>query len=208
MTRRRRDPETARSELMDAAEQVFADAHPDDVGLKEVAAAAGTSHALITHYFGTYRGLIEATLERRMRVLRTRVLAQLTEPEAIARPDRLLAMVFDALEDPIHLRLVRWVIGSERAGNAHVFGLQDRGLQVVAGQIAKTLAPPTAPPELVARIELALVTAVSAIYGYALSKRALAGSIGRRPSRELDVSVQKTLAAMLQAFLKQELLAP
>lgn len=82
--------------------------------------------------------------------------------------------------------------------------MQDRGLQVVAGQVAKAIAP-VPPPELVEKIELALVTAVSAAYGYAMSKRALAGSIGRRSSRDLDTEVQRTLGAMLQAYLNAEL---
>ena len=62
--RRRRAPEVARQELLAAAERVFGRAQPDEVGLKEVAREAGVSHALVTHYFGTYAGLIEAALER------------------------------------------------------------------------------------------------------------------------------------------------
>src|SRR4051812_23836783 len=68
--RRRRSPELARQELLDAAERVFAGAQPDQVGLKEVAHEAGVSHALITHYFGTYAGLLEAALARRQTAMR------------------------------------------------------------------------------------------------------------------------------------------
>jgi AcrR family transcriptional regulator len=149
--------------------------------------------------------LIEATLERRLRALRARILARLGNARALERPDELLGMLFDALEDPVHLRLIRWMIGGERQSAAHVFSMQDRGVQLVAQHVAKALAPPVPPPELVDKIEIALVTAVSAAYGYAMSKRALAGSIGRRPSRELDLSVQRTLAAMLQGFLRMEI---
>src|SRR6185503_1118148 len=74
--RRRRDPATARQELLDAAERVFAQRQPDRVGLKEVAREAGVSHALITHYFGTYAGLLEATLERRNRATREAALVR------------------------------------------------------------------------------------------------------------------------------------
>src|SRR6185312_12580404 len=49
--RRRRAPETARQEILDAAERVFARLHPDEAGLKVVGREAGVSHALITHYF-------------------------------------------------------------------------------------------------------------------------------------------------------------
>src|SRR5215813_12722092 len=82
VARRRRPPELARQEILDAAERVFAGFQPDQVGLKEVAREAGVSHALITHYFGTYAGLIDAALERRTRATRESILARLREPEA------------------------------------------------------------------------------------------------------------------------------
>src|SRR5438128_1297088 len=81
--RRRRPPELARQEILDAAERVFARFQPDQVGLKEVAREAGVSHALITHYFGTYAGLVEAALERRNRATREAALARLREPSAL-----------------------------------------------------------------------------------------------------------------------------
>ena len=58
--RRRRSPELAKQEIMDAAERVFVEFQPDQVGLKDVAREAGVSHALITHYFGTFANMIEA----------------------------------------------------------------------------------------------------------------------------------------------------
>ena len=105
--RRRRPPEVARQEILDAAERVFVEFQPDQVGLKEVAREAGVSHALITHYFGTYAGLIEAALERRLRALREAALSRLREAGALSRPGELLGLMFDALEDPVHLRLMR-----------------------------------------------------------------------------------------------------
>jgi AcrR family transcriptional regulator len=198
--RRRRSPEVAREELLDAAERVFADHQPDRVGLKEVAAEAGVSHALITHYFGSYAGLIEATLERRVRALRERLLDRLREA-GVASAEEMLGLLFRALEDPVHLRLMRWLLASERPAAAHAFVFRDRGLQQVAAQVAQALHPDP-PPALVAKLELALLTAVSAAYGYAIGKYALVGALGRQPSRELDDSVQHTLAAMLEAYVR------
>jgi TetR/AcrR family transcriptional regulator, repressor for neighboring sulfatase len=205
--RRRRSPEVARTEILDAAERVFAEFQPDQVGLKEVGREAGVSHALITHYFGTYAGLLEATLERRIRALRERLLERLREAGALSRPDELLAILFRALEDPVHLRLMRWMLASERPASVTAFGLQDHGLQLVAHQVARAITPEAqgAPPhKLIVAIELALLTAVSAAYGYALGKHALVGALGQRPSVELDAAVQRTLAAMLQAYLRVE----
>src|SRR5690348_8716642 len=75
--RMRRAPEDARRLIVDAAERLFAAAHPEALGLKAVARAAGVSHALITHYFGTYAGLIEAVLEKRQVALREAIVERL-----------------------------------------------------------------------------------------------------------------------------------
>lgn len=201
--RRRRAPEVARQEILDAAERVFVEFQPDQVGLKDVAREAGVSHALITHYFGTYAGLIEAALERRIRALREGMLERLRAAGALARPGELLEILFRALEDPIHLRLTRWMLASERPSAAHAFALRDHGLTLVAHQVAATL---EARPgrELIAKLELALATAVAAAYGYAIGKYAIAGALGREASRELDAEIQRTLAEMLQAYLRAD----
>ncbi|HWU88720.1 MAG TPA: TetR/AcrR family transcriptional regulator [Kofleriaceae bacterium] len=202
--RRRRSPELARQEILDAAERVFREAQPDQVGLKEVAREAGVSHALITHYFGTYAGLIEAALERRIRVLRESTIARLREAGVMARPNELLSILFRSLEDPVHLRLTRWLLASERPAAAHAFALRNHGLQLIAQQMAAALSPQPS-RELIAKLELSLVTAVSAAYGYAIGKHALVGALGREPSHELDAEVQRTLGEMLLAHLRAEL---
>lgn len=205
--RRRRAPELARQEILDAAERVFAAHQPDQVGLKEVAREAGVSHALITHYFGTYAGLLEATLERRLTATRELLLTRMREPRALARPDDLLELLFRTLDDPVHLRLTRWLLTSERPAAMHAFGMQRRGLSIAAEQIVRTLAPEAAEPDrtLVAELEVTLVTAVSAAYGYAITKHALAGALGRQPSRALDDQVRHTLAAMVHAHIRSKL---
>jgi TetR/AcrR family transcriptional regulator, repressor for neighboring sulfatase len=203
-TRRRRAPELARQEILDAAERVFGAFQPDQVGLKEVAREAAVSHALITHYFGTYAGLIEAALERRQRALRALTLARLREAGALGRPSELLGILFTALQHPVHLRLTRWLLASERPAAAHAFWIQEHGLQLVANQVALAL-DPAASRALIAKIEVILLTAVSAAYGYALGKHALIDALGREPSSELDEQVLDTLAAMVQAQIRAEL---
>lgn len=197
--RRRRPPEQARSELLDAAERVFADHQPDQVGLKEIALAAGVSHALVTHYFGTYAGLIEATLERRVRTLREVMLERVREVGALAEPAKLLGLLFQALTDPVHLRLMRWLFASERPAASRALAFADQGLQRISLEVAKALLGPSPPPARVTVIENALVTAVAAAYGFAMGRFALATALGRPPDAALDAAVQDTLAQMLRA---------
>jgi AcrR family transcriptional regulator len=182
---------------------VFIEFQPDQVGLKEVAREAGVSHALITHYFGTYAGLIEAALERRQRAMREALLTRLREAGALARPAELLAVLFGALEHPVHLRLTRWLLASERPAAAHAFALRDHGLQIVAHQVAAAMHPDPSRAQI-SKIELALLTAVSAAYGYAIGKYALVGALGRTASAELDAEVLRSLAAMLEAHLRAD----
>ena len=199
LPRRRRSPELARQEILDAAERVFARSQPDQVGLKEVAREAGVSHALITHYFGTYAGLIECALERRQRAIREATLVRLREPDALSRPGELLELLFRTLQDPVHLRLMRWMLASERPAASHALALQDRGLATIAEQVARALAGGAPGPELLDEVELTLLTAVSAAYGYALARDALAAALGREPTGALDDQVRATLAAMVQS---------
>lgn len=203
-TRRRRSPELARQELLDAAERVFARHAPDEVGLKEVAREAGVSHALVTHYFGTYAGLIEATLHRRLITLRETMIARLRDAAALSRPEELLAILFRTFDDPIHLRLMKWVVATERPAAIHALALQHHGLKLVARQVAAALrAEPAA--ELVETVELALMTAVAAALGYAVAKYALAGAAGREVSPALDEAVRGTLAGMVRSHLAAQL---
>ncbi len=204
IARRRRSPEEARLEILDAADRVFVEFQPDQVGLKEVGREAGVSHGLITHYFGTFAGLIEAALERRIRTLRETMLGRLRQAGALSRPSELIGILFAALEDPVHLRLMRWLLASERPSAAYAFGLQAQGLQVISLQVATAL-DPSPSPAMINKVELALLTAVSAAYGYALAKYALVGGLGREASAALDAEVQMTLAAMVQAHLRAEL---
>ena len=162
--RRRRSPEVARQELLDAAERVFAQHPPDDVGLKEIAREAGTSHALITHYFGTYGGLVEAVLQRRLLRLRETIAARLRRSRrAVAAGRAARRSLFRTLDDPVHLRLMKWVIASDRQESLHVFALQHHGVHAdrAAGRGDDRAAPITgdARRELVEKIELSLVTA-------------------------------------------------
>jgi AcrR family transcriptional regulator len=197
--RRRRSPELARQELLDAAERLFAELPPDQVGLKDIGREAEVSHALVTHYFGTYDNLVEAVFERRTRDLRTRVLDRLAVG-GVTQAAQLIDLLFTTFEDPVHLRLMKWLIASERTNVEGALALRHKGISLVADQVASAMTPkPT--PEFRREVELALVTTVAAAFGYAATKVSLASSIGQPVSTDLDRGVRQTLTAMLQAYL-------
>ena len=200
----RRTPELARRELLDAAERLFAESYPDEVGLKDVAREAGVSHALVTHYFGTYEGLVTATLERRIHGLRERVLGKLASTKILEQPTQLLSLLFDVLADPVHLKLLKWMVAGDRSIALRAFAGKEQGMGVIAREVARALTPSPS-REMIAVLELSILTAVSAAYGYMMNKAALTAALGREPTPGLDDEVQKTLAGMLQAYLAQRL---
>ncbi len=63
------DDRTARARIRDEALRLFADNGPDGVTIRDVAAAAGVSPALVMRHYGTKDGLREAVSEHVMRVL-------------------------------------------------------------------------------------------------------------------------------------------
>jgi AcrR family transcriptional regulator len=199
-TRRRRTPEVARTELLDAAERVFAKSSPEHVGLKEVARAAGTSHGLITHYFGTYDALVAAALERRTTALRERILVALEAPGILARPDELVDLLFTAYEDPVHLRLMKYLIAGERIGTTHALALQHKGISQVADRVADAIRPDSTAAQRDA-IAMSLMIAVAAAFGYAAARHALAGALGKPATAELDRETRRTLAQMVRHYI-------
>ena len=124
--RLRRTPEDARAHILDAADGVFRDHLPDAVGLREIAAAAGVSHGLVTHYFATYDGLIAAAIARRLDAARTAAFAHLAQMTFAPDEVPLLSVLVDLLEDRTLVRLLVWSLlsgrGAEFVGRDGQFG--------------------------------------------------------------------------------------
>jgi AcrR family transcriptional regulator len=208
--RRRRSPEDARREILDAAELLFASHHPDALGLKPVARAAGVSHALVTHYFGTYAGLVDAVLERRQMALRDHLVAKLRDAPGIpSDTGPLFAALFESLGDPVHVRLWRWTLATERPAAATFFALRNQGLRAVALTVATAVAAEHRidVERIRPAVEIALLTALAAAFGYSLGKEPLVGALGATPSPAIDAAVQAALRDMVAAQIRNAALA-
>ena len=145
--RARRSPEEARALILEAAERVFATHLPDVVGLKDVAREAGVSHALVTHYFGTYSALVEATLERRFFKLRDELLPMVMslvteDADAKSMLGAHRRAIAKAASDPATMRLVTWALLSGRVAADDFFPHRMLGLKVLADALeARSTAP-------------------------------------------------------------------
>lgn len=195
--RRRRDPEEARGEILDAADRLLAERPPDAVGLADIARDAGVSHALVSHYFGTYVGVVDAVLERRRAAVRARVVARIAKADLVD-PDELVDALFEALSDRPFVRLTLWALAAERPSASETFPLHAQGMRIVADAIAERLGDPRA--ETRRRIEQAMVVAGSAALGYVVARPGWMAALGREPSLTFDRSVRRALGEMMRAF--------
>ena len=195
--RRRRAPEEARREILDAADRLLALRPPDEVGLADIAHDAGVSHALVSHYFGTYVGVVDAVLERRRAAVRDRITARIAKADLVD-PDELIDAAFEALSDRTFVRLTLWALAVERPSASETFPLQVQGMRVVADAIAERLGDHR--PETRRRIEQAMVVAGSTVLGYVVARTGWMAALGREPSIRFDRSVRRALGEMLRAF--------
>lgn len=197
--RARRTPEEARALILDAAARTFATHLPEAVGLKHIAEEAGVSHALITHYFGTYDALVEATLERRIAEVREQLLPRLVAN--IGRGGSLIeilaaqrAAIVEAAGDATTTRLVGWAILTGRAAAADFFPHRNQGLRLLADALSTTTKAPRED------IEFLIVASFSLATTFALGGQALSGALGR-PSRDLRTAFDARCDEMFAAFL-------
>ena len=81
MKRLRRTPEEARQLILDTAQVLIARNGPEGLRLQDIAAAAGISHPLILHHFGSRAGLVRALARRATAELRDRLITAINAPD-------------------------------------------------------------------------------------------------------------------------------
>ena len=203
-TRIRRTPEAARTELLDAAERLFAERGPDAVGLRDVATEAGVSHGLITHYFKTYEGLVEQVLLRRTTRVADAVVARL-QAQAAPSAMELVQVLIATVSDPIHLRLVAWANLTGRARRADFLPGRERGLRPIADAIHRAAVAEAeqrgAPPPSIDDVDYAVLLAIGATSGVGLGKNPFLAALGRKPAARDDREVSARLLRMMRALL-------
>ncbi|MFO0585440.1 MAG: helix-turn-helix domain-containing protein [Anaeromyxobacter sp.] len=197
----RRSPEEARLLLLEAAEALVAARGPDAVTLRDVAERVGVTPGLVTHYFGTYAGLVRAVLRRQDALTAVRLRAELDAGAHVPDADMLIGALFAALADPTRVRLLVW---------AHLRGVRtgptSRGLAAfvdgLEAAFQRTLPPARQPPR--ARIEGVVLLALSATHGWAIGKEAWLGGLGAGPpTAERDEAFRIALTRVLRRYMAE-----
>ncbi|MFF0160492.1 TetR/AcrR family transcriptional regulator [Streptomyces sp. NPDC005263] len=197
--RRRRAPEQAREEILDAAAELIAQYGPDGVGLRRVAEAVGISHGLVTHYFGTYQALVRAVLQRENERQRERIRERMRADHGVPYADGMTGVLFETLADERYVRLFAW-----SSLHSEDVGMSSEGLSELVDAIEagiRLVLPDTDRPDR-DRIEAVVLLALSAAYGFALGKRSWLAGLGHDPADPAhDTAFRAALSSVLATHL-------
>ena len=177
---------------------------PDVVGLEAVAEAAGVSHALVTHYFGTYEALVHEVLARRGRLLAEEFWRRMLEAPASPDTGQWMELFAPVLEDEDPGRLMAWALLTGRTEHlAPGLGLR-RVMDVLESQVDRVAAVQGQPPPSREALEMTLLVGLCAAQGYTLARQVLLPGLGRSVNAQADARFRAVLAALLDAALGLE----
>ncbi|RKH71529.1 TetR/AcrR family transcriptional regulator [Corallococcus interemptor] len=201
--RKRRTPEEAREAILQAAEPLLMEQGPDRVGLQAVAKAAGVSHALVTHYFGTYEALVREVLLRRNELMVASFREQLLAAEAPPDAGQLLERFFSMVQQGRHGRLMAWALLSGRAEHmplapAQGLRLLADALEFQSGRVAEAQGTPPPSRETV---DMTLIVALCASQWFMLAREMLLPVMGHPADAGSDAKFREVLGGMLQRSL-------
>ena len=192
--RLRRTPEEARRLILDAAQELIARNGPEGLRLQEIAAAAGISHPLILHHFGSREGLVRALVQDAVAELRDKLIAALTSGESSL--EQQLDQVFGAYRDGLAPRLA-WLATIDPTG-------EQVGPATIMRDIADSLhasraaAAPTGVAPDRADTEMLVHLIAVAAFGDAIVGRRLWRSAALPATGETDRRFRTWLAALIR----------
>ena len=196
--RRRRSPEEARRLILEAAQSLLASTGPEGLRLQDIAAAAGISHPLILHHFGTREGLVRALTRQAAAELRDKLVAAMASSDYSI--EQQLDRVFDAFRDGLAQRLA-WLTTVDPGGGAEQTEMIMRDIADKLHARRISTSPPGAAVER--RDTDALVHLVAtAAFGDALFGAHLHRSAGVPVTSETDRRFRLWLAALIRAHAR------
>jgi TetR/AcrR family transcriptional regulator, repressor for neighboring sulfatase len=197
--RRRRTPEEARRLILEAAQALIARTGPEGLRLQDIAAAAGISHPLILHHFGSREGLVRALTRQAAAELRDKLVAAMASSDYSI--EQQLDRVFDAFRDGLAQRLA-WLTTVDPGGG-------EEETQMIMRDIADSLhtrrlaaSPPGVAIER-SDTDCLVHLVATAAFGDALFGARLRCSAGLSPTGETDRRFRLWLAALIRTHTAQ-----
>lgn len=195
LKRVRRTPDEARRLILDTAQAAIARTGPEGLRLHDIAAAAGISHPLILHHFGSRAGLVRALTREAIAELKDKLLAAMTERDYSIEEQ--LDRVFDAFRNGLGQRLA-WLATVDPDGDQSGSTMVQREIADHLHTRRIAMAPPgttVAREDSQFLVHLIAIAALGdAIYGAPLRRSA---GLAERP--ETDKRFRAWLAALIRA---------
>jgi TetR/AcrR family transcriptional regulator, repressor for neighboring sulfatase len=193
--RPRRTPEQARRLILETAQDLIARTGPEGLRLQDIAAAAGISHPLILHHFGSREGLVRALNRQAAAELRDKLVAAMAASDYSI--EQQLDRVFDAFRYGLAQRLA-WLTTVDPGGGGEQTEMIMR--DIADGLHARRLA--AAPPGVAldhSDTDCLVHLVATAAFGDALFGAHLHRSAGLPPTSETDRRFRVWLAALIRA---------
>jgi AcrR family transcriptional regulator len=197
----RRSPQQARQHILEAAMRVLSQDGPAACGLKDVAEAAGVSHALITHYFGTYDALVEAAVTEAMARLRARLISRAMALPQL-RPERMAQLYFDVALEPWYGRLVSWALFNDRDGSSDLVKKLMPDMKLMAAATEYAIGGESALAQSRERAEALLVSVWALMVGYVAGNGFFWRALGRKPGPSRDRAVRDAIVMLSRSLVE------
>jgi AcrR family transcriptional regulator len=191
----RRRPDEARRLILEAAQAAIARTGPEGLRLHDIAAAAGVSHPLILHHFGSRAGLVRALTREATAELRDKLVAAMTERDAPIEEQ--LDRVFDAFRNGLGQRLA-WLATVAPDGDHGDSSMIQREIADVLHARRVALGPPGTPVAFEDSQFLVHLIAIAAL-GDAIYGPQFRRSAGLAEGPDTDRRFRAWLAALARA---------
>lgn len=182
---------------------------PDAIGLKEVAAQAGVSHALVTHYFGTIDALIDTALEHHAGEQRQALVEQILGRRDQG-PRAWMEAWFRWMNRPAVARILAWSFLTGRVARADFFSRRMRGARKVANAVEERFRSERGEvPFSREDLDFAVLLLMAATHGYALGREGYWPALGvDEPGPREDDFFFSRLGELLEGALLRRREAP
>lgn len=135
--RRRRSPEVARDEILNAAQRLLSQGGPDAIRLQDIARDVGISHPTILHHFGSREGLIEALDARAIHAL-TADVARILQSDEEPQTGELVERVAETMDQQGLARLIALWAMREPDGESRLEGTDPAALVADVSELIRT----------------------------------------------------------------------
>jgi TetR/AcrR family transcriptional regulator, repressor for neighboring sulfatase len=196
----RRSPEQTKELLLKTTQKLLQEYGPGQDGLKDVAQAAGVTHGLVGHYFGSIETLIEKAFEESIVSLRQNLVERIVKASN-EPPSQWITTLFDTIEQPEYFRVAAWAALSHRTDRQDFFARRLQGLRLGIDALENYLKTTNSSNVSRLDIECYAVFILSTTFGYAIGRDVLWASAGITLDETYENAFRERFQSIVKTFL-------